>query len=84
MREILQIWYAGGKVNLSSGLIGHVGIRQEGIAFKDGITDYVTGCCMFVSSSTVRKLSGFDVQFDMYMEDVDLCLRLKKDIYCYF
>mgnify|MGYP001161220858 CR=1 FL=1 len=84
-RNPSKIWYAGGKVNLRNGLIRHVGIRQEGIALKDGITDYVTGCCMFISSSTVRKLSGFDVQFDMYMEDVDLCLRAQKeDIYCYF
>ncbi|MAX13136.1 MAG: hypothetical protein CMG11_03620 [Candidatus Marinimicrobia bacterium] len=80
-----KIWYAGAKVNLSNGLIRHEGIRQEGIALKDGITDYVTGCCMFISSSTVRKLGGFDTQFDMYMEDVDLCLRAKKeDIHCYF
>tara|TARA_Y100000768_G_scaffold283875_1_gene218504 strand:+ start:1143 stop:1919 length:777 start_codon:yes stop_codon:yes gene_type:complete len=80
-----KIWYAGGEVDLNNGLIRHVGIRQKDIALKDGITDYVTGCCMFISSSTVKQLSGFDVQFDMYMEDVDLCLRAQKEsIHCYF
>ncbi len=80
-----KIWYAGGEVNLNKGLIRHVGIRQENIKERDCVTDYVTGCCMFVHSSTIKKLDGFDSQFHMYMEDVDLCLRAKKEgLNCYF
>jgi len=80
-----RIWYAGGRVDLNRGLIKHVGIRQENVVLEDGVTDYVTGCCMFVKSSTIKRLNGFDIQFSMYMEDVDLCLRAQKEnISCYF
>ena len=52
---------------------------------KDCVTDYVTGCCMFFHSSTMEELDGFDSRFNMYMEDVDLCLRAKqKGLDCYF
>ena len=80
-----KIWYAGGEINLNSGLIRHIGIRQEDAGLQDCITDYITGCCMFLRSSTMKKLNGFDGQFDMYMEDVDLCLRAQKEgVDCYF
>jgi GT2 family glycosyltransferase len=34
---------------------------------------------MFVHSSTIGKLKGFDESFKMYMEDVDFCLRAKSE-----
>ncbi len=80
-----RIWYAGGKVNLNCGMIKHLGIRRIDEDFEDSITDYITGCCMFVKSSTVHKLEGFDIQYEMYMEDVDFCLRAQKQgVNCYF
>ena len=80
-----KIWYAGGEVNLSKGLIRHIGIREKEGEEVDCETDYITGCCMFVHSSIIKKLNGFDERFSMYMEDVDFCLRAqKKGIKCYF
>jgi len=80
-----KIWYAGGEVDLNRGLIKHIGIRKEDLELNDCITDYVTGCCMFFHSSMIKKLGGFDSRFNMYMEDVDLCLRAKqKGLNCYF
>jgi len=82
-----RIWFAGGKVNLKLGWISHRGIRKMdsekySIPMK---TDYVTGCCMFTSMKVIDKLHGFDEQFKMYGEDVDLCLRAKKaGILCYY
>ena len=73
-----KIWYAGGEVDLNRGLIKHTGIREENIQLNDCVTDYVTGCCMFFHSSTMKELGGFDSRFNMYMEDVDLCLRAKQ------
>ena len=81
------IWYAGGKVNLKWGYISHRGIRkQDSPEFSNPMkTDYVTGCCLFTSNKVINKLNGFDEQFDMYGEDVDLCLRaIKIGIQCYY
>lgn len=48
-------------------------------------TDYVTGCCLFTSMQVINQLNGFDEQFNMYGEDVDLCLRAKQEgINCYY
>ena len=81
------IWYAGGKVNLKWGCIFHRGIReQDSPEFSSPMqTDYVTGCCLFTSNEVINKLNGFNEQFDMYGEDVDLCLRAHKmGINCYY
>ena len=82
-----RIWYAGGVVKLAFGLIYHKGIRQfDASEFSKPIkTDYVTGCCLFTSMTVIQKLEGFDEQFTMYGEDVDLCHRAKKEgINCYY
>ena len=81
------IWYAGGKVNLKLWCISHRGIRkQDSTEFSNPIqTDYVTGCCLFTSNQVMNQLNGFDERFNMYGEDVDLCLRAKKaGIQCYY
>ncbi len=81
------IWYAGGNVNLPAGVLNHQFIRRRfAEQFKgSNITDFATGCCIFTSKETIRKLKGFDEQFNMYAEDVDLCLRAKSmGIYSYF
>ena len=82
-----RIWYAGGKVNLKCAKISHRGIRKQDSAVfsKPMQTDYITGCCLFTSNKVMNQLNGFDEQFNMYGEDVDLCLRAKKEgINCYY
>ena len=82
-----KVWYSGSKIDLYKGIIRHLNIRKDinDLDLKDSVTDYVTGCCMFLHSSTVSKLNGFDESFKMYMEDVDFCLRAKaKGIKSYF
>jgi len=81
------IWYAGGNVNLKRAKISHRGIRQNDSAefSKPLQTDYITGCCLFTSMEVINQLNGFDERFNMYGEDVDLCLRAKEEgIQCYY
>jgi len=81
------IWYAGGNVKLKRAKISHRGIRQNDSAefSKPLQTDYITGCCLFTSMEVINQLNGFDERFNMYGEDVDLCLRAKqKGINCYY
>ncbi len=40
---------------------------------------FVSGGCMLLRSSEFRKLGGFDKNLFMYMEDMEYCLRLKKN-----
>lgn len=81
------IWYAGGKVNLKLGWISHRGIRKmdsQEYSLPMEI-NYVTGCCLFTSMEVINQLNGFDERFNMYGEDVDLCLRAKEmGINCYY
>ena len=82
-----KIWYAGSKVELNKGIIKHLNIREDenNVDLKDSITDYISGCCLFVHSKIVKRLKGFDENFNMYMEDVDFCLRAKhQGIQSYF
>ena len=82
-----KIWYAGGRVKLKYANISHRGIRkQDSTEFSIQMqTDYITGCCLFTSMEVIKRLNGFDEGFNMYGEDVDLCLRAKQQgIRCYY
>ena len=82
-----KIWYAGGNVNLKYLKISHRGIRQtDSVEYSKPMqTDYITGCCLFTSMEIINQLNGFDELFNMYGEDVDLCLRAKDaGLFCYY
>ena len=38
----------------------------------------ISGCFMFIRNSVLKDIGGFDERFFMYMEDVDLCRRIKS------
>ena len=46
----------------------------------------VTGACMLMPTNVFNKISGFDESYQMYVEDIDLCLRVwqagYKVVYC--
>jgi GT2 family glycosyltransferase len=42
--------------------------------------DYVSGVCLMIEAQRFRDLGGFDGEYaPAYCEDVDLCLRLRRD-----
>ena len=41
--------------------------------------DIVTGCFLLIRSDLWKHLGGFDLQFVMYGEDADLCLRARRE-----
>ena len=81
------IWYAGGKFGFFNFFISHQGIRNlDNKKFNSNYeTDYVTGCCLFISKNKFIELKGFDESFNMYGEDVDLCIRAQNlGMKCYY
>ena len=74
------LWYAGGVVTLSTGLIRHVGLRKKDAPEFDrpGATGYATGCCFAMRCRDFEAVGGFDEGFSMYAEDVDLSLRIRS------
>ena len=74
------IWYAGGIVNLWTGSIYHLGIRQnDGPGYsKTNKTKYATGCCFCIRYEEFKEFGGFDENFPMYSEDVDLSLWIRS------
>lgn len=38
----------------------------------------LSGCFMFIRTSVLKKVKGFDERFFMYLEDVDLCRRIGR------
>ena len=73
------IWYNGGNVELERGIINHegIGVEDSETISENKITNYITGCCLFLHWDLFIQLNGFDTRFNMYGEDVDLCLRAK-------
>lgn len=47
---------------------------------KDGLiyTDWISGCALFINRSTFETIGGWDENFFLYYEDVDLCQRLTQ------
>lgn len=38
----------------------------------------ISGCFMFIRTSILKEIGGFDERFFMYLEDVDLCRRINQ------
>ena len=40
--------------------------------------DWVSGCCMMTPASIFKRTNGFDENYFLFIEDVDLCQAIKK------
>ena len=74
------LWYAGGIIDWDNMLASHRGVDEVDIGQFDieQETDFITGCSFFVRSDVLKKVGVLDESFFMYMEDLDLSLRIQK------
>lgn len=63
-------WFTGGRLDRRSGRTRNV--EDDGTAHRDG---WLTGACLAVHADLWRELGGFDDDFFLYWEDVDLSER---------
>lgn len=74
------IWYAGGIHDWNNVYGSHLGVDEVDIGQYDSVrdTDFVTGCLFIVRADTLKKVGLFDERYCLYIEDSDLCLRIKR------
>lgn len=76
-----QPWSVGVDVTIGEILRGKMGIARSKNLWNSSQkieADWVSGVCMFVRQSVFKEMNGFDENFFLYYEDVDLCKRVKN------
>lgn len=73
------VWYAGGVIDWNNVLCSnaHVDKVDRGQFEKIESTDFVTGALLITKAEVLKKVGLFDENYFMYLEDVDLCHRIK-------
>jgi GT2 family glycosyltransferase len=56
------------------------GIDIENYLDKEAVVGWVSGVCLCIRRSHYNSIGGFDPRFFMYCEDIELCLRIGKNI----
>lgn len=74
------IWYAGGEIDWANAIGSNKGVDQVDKGQFETVeeTDFATGNCMFIRSKAIKDTGSFDKDYFMYLEDVDICVRMKK------
>lgn len=76
------IWYGGGKIDWNNVYVGHNHVNEVDTGtLRKQTTPFVTGCLFITKSEVLQKSGLFDEKYCMYLEDADLCERIKKKGY---
>jgi hypothetical protein len=82
-------WSAGSEISLTSLILNNIGwLSSEKTWQQKEIVpvDWVSAAALFVKKDIFEEIGGFDENFFMYFEDMDLCTRVsqkgKKVLYC--
>ncbi len=72
------IWYGGGFFDWANVLGSHRFVNQvdDGKLQTSG-TDFVSGALLITKSDVIKKIGLFDDRYFLYLEDADLCRRVK-------
>lgn len=74
-----KIWFGGGELKKYFGVprdIKNTDREQE--------VDFVSGCMMMISSELIKKIGYLNKEYFAYWEDIEFCLRAKKNGYAIY
>ena len=78
----VQLWSAGYEITLWEVLCNNFGfIRSKNLWKENNLPqpDWTSGAALAISQELFQKIAGFDENFFMYFEDVDLCKRVRQE-----
>jgi len=75
------VWYGGGFINYKLGFpkiddINMIASNERAKLSK--YVSFISGCTMMFSKDSIERLVGFDSNYFMYCEDLELCMRAEK------
>lgn len=70
-----SVWFAGGSIDWLRMRAIHS--TPETIPSNPYVSDYLTGCALFLGHNALKQDKCFDGRFFLYYEDADLSLRLR-------
>lgn len=75
------IWYAGGKIDWQNVIGTHLGVDEvdTGQFNSSKEIDFATGCCLLIKKEVFEKIGLLDNKYFLYLEDMDFCVRAKKN-----
>jgi GT2 family glycosyltransferase len=74
------LWYAGGSLDWRNLDAFHRGVDEfdRGHFNHQSESDFATGCCILIPREVLEKVGMFDDKYFLYLEDVDLSIRIQK------
>lgn len=78
----IQPWSAGHEIHLWEIFCNHLGFVRSKKFWKNKIDSnpaWTSGGALAISKSLFEKINGFDENFFMYFEDVDICKRVRQE-----
>lgn len=70
------LWYAGGGVSFATGTVWQS--RSRRAARRRRAVGFIPGAAVALAPAAWERVRGFDPEFFLYNEDLDLCLRLRR------
>jgi GT2 family glycosyltransferase len=74
------IWYAGGDIDWNNVYGVNRGVDEVDHGQFDAPTQttFGSGACLFIRTSVLQKVGLFDERYFLYLEDTDLCMRIRR------
>ena len=75
------VWYGGGEINYFKGWPIIYDLNKTPSvngANSSKYVSYISGCFMLFTYQSIKKIRGFDENFFMYGEDIEICCRAAK------
>lgn len=71
-----SVWYAGGRISKFKMEGIHITKKQKNDIYE---TEFISGCCMYLSKNVIDKIGFMDECYFLYDEDLDYSIRAKKN-----